>query len=183
MLIKVNEKQYQQIYKEMIDKNYKEDKYYMVVEEPICIHESNAKNYDEEYCKANNIMILHNERPGGTIVTWKGDVGVIYMQDTNKVPIEIERLLHYLIAEKKLNASLAGTHENFGRDVMIDNKYKVAAYVNTIYKDRVFTAMHFSVSVDVELIKRICTKPMVKIPKGLSEYGVTTEDILNLIHK
>lgn len=32
-------------------------------------------------------------------------------------------------------------------------------------------------NVDLEDIKKICKKPMKKVPKGLSEYGITTEEV------
>ena len=34
------------------------------------------------------------------------------------------------------------------------------------------------VNVDLEAIKNACKKPMVKVPKALSEYGITTEEMV-----
>ena len=34
-----------------------------------------------------------------------------------------------------------------------------------------------SMNVNLDHIKAICKKPMEKVPKGLSEYGITTEEV------
>ena len=42
----------------------------------------------------------------------------------------------------------------------------------------VYTAIHISIGMDLDLIKAICTKPMVKTPKGLQDYGITQDEII-----
>jgi hypothetical protein len=34
---------------------------------------------------------------------------------------------------------------------------------------------------NLALIKAVCTKPMVKEPAGLEVYGITTDDVLNIV--
>lgn len=40
-----------------------------------------------------------------------------------------------------------------------------------------YTAGFISMNVNLDHIKAICKKPMEKVPKGLSEYGITTEEV------
>ena len=61
-----------------------------------------------------------------------------------------------------------------GNDLIVDGIYKVASYSTRRYGDILFTAFHIAINVNLEMIKKVCTKPMVKIPKGLSEYGIET---------
>ena len=43
------------------------------------------------------------------------------------------------------------------------------------------TAVHFSINVDVELIQEICTKPMVKVPGALSSFGITAQELYEVV--
>ena len=62
-------------------------------------------------------------------------------------------------------------------DLLADGK-KVASWARaTLITGWVQTVAHFSVNVDVDLIRQICTKPMVKVPGALSDYGITAEMI------
>lgn len=40
-----------------------------------------------------------------------------------------------------------------------------------------YTAGFIGINTNLEHIKAICRKPMQKVPKGLSEYGITTEEV------
>lgn len=181
MLVKVTEQQYLQIFKELIRQNNQENHYYCVISMPIAIHESRNKDYNEEYCNEHNIEVLHSDREGGTIVAFKNDINFFYVQAENKIPREIEFLLQYLRHDKGLNAVLDWSPNLIGRDIIVDGKYKVATFTNSEYNGVVFSAGHISMSADLDLISHICTKPMKKIPKGLSDYGITTEEVENII--
>ena len=39
-----------------------------------------------------------------------------------------------------------------------------------------YTAIHVSVTVNIEQIKNICQKAMYKMPAGLSDFGITEKD-------
>ena len=85
------------------------------------------------------------------------------------------KLKNYL-TDKGLNCKIA---EN---DLLVDG-YKCGSYMSRNIDGVIYTAIHISINMDVDLIKSICTKPMVKIPKGLSEFGITTDEIKNFIIK
>lgn len=179
MRAKVTEQQYLQIFKELIRNNYQNDKYYAVISYPACIHESRLHDYNEQYANEHDITILHSNRAGGTIVAFQGDIDFFYVQDKNKVPEILNILCNYL-RSKGINAYWDPNNENIGHDIVIDGIYKVATFTNTICEKNVFTAGHISMHVNLELIKHICTKPMKKTPRGLDEYGITTEEVENL---
>ena len=40
-----------------------------------------------------------------------------------------------------------------------------------------FTCCFLCLNVNLDHIKAICKKPMKKVPKGLSEYGITTAEV------
>lgn len=180
MLIQVNEVQYQQIFRDLINKNYKQDHYFGVITSPVAIHQSRTMDYDEDYCIEHNIPILKSDRAGGTIVTFKNDIAFFYIQESNSIPKEIIAIQQFL-KSKGLNAYLDYGDSLIGRDILIDSKYKVATFTNTTYGNVVFTAGHISMSVDLDIIKHICNKPMRKIPKGLKDYGIVPQEIIEVI--
>lgn len=133
---------------------------------------SGATTLNEEYCKTNHLEIYKTHNFGGTIVNFKGDICVANYQPTfNNFGAEFLIDFKDWLRTKGLNA------ECEGNDVLIDNKYKVASFMSQYVNGCLYTAIHISVNMDIELIKAICTKPMNKIPKGLTEYGITGKEI------
>lgn len=133
-----------------------------------------------EYCQAHNIPCVDIGRRGGAFVVNKGDIGFGYI--TNGLDNTIGELLYNKFAEylraKGLNA------EAKDNDVLIDG-YKVFGWASNYYKeyDAIYITCHFTISVDLELIKNVCTKPMNKIPKGLSDFGISREEVKEFIIK
>ena len=179
---RVTEQGYINIWQEIIKDKILDTHYWGIITSPLAIHESQSKDYNLEYCIEHNIPILHSNRVGGTIVAKANDIDFFYVMENNNVPDEIVKILYYLRNVKHLNADLSESPDYIGRDILIDDIYKVATFTNSQQGDgSFFSAGHISMSVDLEAIKNICLKPMKKIPKGLSEYGITQEEIINLI--
>lgn len=44
-----------------------------------------------------------------------------------------------------------------------------------------FYGTTISINVDVDMINKVCTKKMVKVHKGVSDYGITRADVLNAL--
>ena len=64
-----------------------------------------------------------------------------------------------------------------GNDVLARHK-KVASWAKShSISGWVQTVAHFSVMVDVDLIRMLCTKPMNKIPGALKDYGITADEL------
>lgn len=161
--------------------------YYLTTKEEINVIVYANKDYvlngvenslNEEYCLENDVEILHTKHMGGTIVNFKEDICVGNFQNGfNDFGDKFNELLIKYFEEKGLNVSL------HGNDILIDNEYKVSSYSSVNINGRLYTAFHISIGMDIDLIKNICQKEMVKIPKGLSEYGITTEEIVDLVTK
>lgn len=131
-----------------------------------------------EYCWKHNIDCVDIGRRGGAFVVNKGDWGIGYVGKglDNSIGEYVYKSFERYLKDKGLNA------EAVDNDILIDG-YKVFGWASHYYKDydAIFITMHFTMSVDIELIKNICTKPMSKTPKGLQEFGFTRQDIKDFI--
>lgn len=137
-----------------------------------------ADNLNEEYCNNNNLNIYKTHQFGGTIINFENDLCVgDYQPAHNDFGMRIMEGIKDYLASKDIHSII---NEN---DVLIEGKYKVASYMSTFINGCLYTAIHISIDMNLEIIKNICTKPMKKIPKGLSEYGITQNEMKNLILK
>lgn len=129
--------------------------------------------YNKEYCEKNNINILPIPNEGGALVIGNGDFEIGYFTKNKKTAFnqEFARHLIEILKSKGVDAVFAGN------DILIDSKYKCAGCSSKVYGDILYCAFHISINVDLELIKNICTKTMSKIPKGLKDFGITTDEI------
>lgn len=150
----------------------------------VVLYENNIVNYgfDDEpnfdYCKANNIPCICIGRNGGTFYINAGDIAVGYVAKglDNSFGLYLNDKFVKYLKSKKLNAVLDNN------DILI-NGYKVFGWSSHYFTefDATLIVCHFTMSVDLERIKNICKKSMIKIPKGLTEYKIKTDDILNFI--
>lgn len=147
-----------------------------------CVHEQTEVNTgiqddcDMQYCKEHGIPVYLMERCGGTIVCSKGNIGISVI-----TPVEwgwqttsfLRALAEYL-KSKQLNV------EYSHNDILVDG-FKVASSAEIRVGDdlkNVYSTYQISINQDVETIKHICKKEMTKIPKALSDYGITTQEIV-----
>lgn len=130
---------------------------------------------NEDFCRNNSIEILKTRHFGGTIINFKEDICVGNFQKCNNTFGKdfMVNLIDF-IKNKGLNCELVDN------DLLV-NGFKCASYMTTNINGCLYTAIHISIGMDLDLIKNICTKPMNKIPKGLSEFGVRTEDLLEFL--
>ena len=134
------------------------------------------------YIKEHNIEMFDIKTSGGTIVVSKGDVGIGIFAPTDMANAYLEQIKTLFL---ELLDSREIAYEIDNNDILIDG-YKTSSYSSKAFKGMTFGfgVFQFSINVDLELIKNICNKPMVKVPKGLSEFGITTQDIVeNIINK
>jgi len=131
-----------------------------------------------EYCATHNIPCVDIGRRGGAFAINKGDVGFgcAVPNLNNTIGIQITTALFEFLKSKGLDVSI---NEN---DVLVDG-YKTYGWMSNYYKEHnaLVIMCHFSMSVDLDMIKGVCTKPMNKTPKGLSEFGIHREEIIELI--
>jgi lipoate-protein ligase A len=143
---------------------------YGPITEPIVIVHKKTQ-VDEELCKRLGYEIIESYCNGGTIVTNPGDlvIGHYYVLD-NEWHKRFSTYFCNWLCEKGLKASL----EN--NDITVDG-YKVCGICITRYGNLDFTGVAIGINTNLDHIKAICKKPMVKVPKGLSDYGITTEEV------
>lgn len=133
---------------------------------------------DTEYCTSNNIPVFYVERAGGPLVSSYGDYGFVIVLDEPVLerPPEIIYQLYLLCKKRGLNCT-------FDHNDLLINGYKTASFAGRILPNGLtYFAIHFSMYMNLDLISKICLKPMVKVPKGLTDFGITKEDIENIIN-
>jgi hypothetical protein len=143
---------------------------YVVVDAPVAIVHRKSQ-VDEETCTALGYEIIESYNNAGTIISNAGDVliGHFYQPENGWHDRFVDHFVGWLRA-KGLNA------EYVSNDILVDG-FKVCGMCITRYGRIDYTGGIISMNVNLDHIKAICKKPMKKVPKGLSEYGITTEEV------
>lgn len=122
----------------------------------------------------NDCIVIPIGHCGGTIVGFPGSI-TLFSFTSRATPPTWERDLMLFLTEKGLNAEICGN------DVLVDG-YKIAGSMNKwISNDIQFYGIHISINCDAERIDKICQKTMAKIPRGLIEYGIGRDDVLQAL--
>ena len=135
------------------------------------------EDFDKEYCDTHNIPYHSQIRDGGTIVCAKGNIGIGYIYPNSKYGCFI--LVKLLDDFSEWLRSKGLTVERSRNDVLVDG-YKVASGCGYNLEPNfkmTYEGTQISVNQDFEVIKNVCKKPMIKVPKGLSDFGITTEEV------
>ena len=147
-------------------------------EEIVLIGRNNQIN--DNYCSCNNIRVEHTANEGGTIVVQDGDIEFGFFK-FNGFYDGLEVMTQICDYLKETLGDRINLRDN---DLMVDNLYKVGSYSSVNVGDRlIYTGCHISMSVNFEHISNICLKEMIKIPKGLSEYGIDVNSLYEFIEK
>lgn len=172
----INNKNYLQLFTDTL-LNKKERILIGVADDFVVLKGRNSIN--ESYCKDNKIEIYESQHMGGCIVLGDGDVEFnIFRYEGWEDCETFKNLIFDFLKQRIPTISLNNN------DFLVDEKYKVASCSSVNAGDNfIYTGFHFSVNVNLEHIKNICLKPMIKIPKGLSEYGVSSEEIVGFLQK
>lgn len=149
---------------------------YVVIERPVAIVHR-AYQVDENVCKELDYDVAESYNNGGTILANKGDIIFSHLDkpDNGWLNQFVDYFVNWLIS-KGLNA----IHED--NDILVDG-YKVCGLCITRYGRIDFSSAILGINTNLEHIKAICKKPMKKVPKGLSEYGITTEEVEEMFLK
>lgn len=133
--------------------------------------------YNKAEIEARNLPVGQGQYYAGAIVNMPGDISVCI---TTWGPCDKGAGICQAVADILKERGVKVTFDV--NDVLADGK-KVASYCSVPQVSGwVQTVAHISIGkMDVELVKAICTKPMVKIPGALSDYDITAEDILPII--
>lgn len=150
----------------------------------ICLNQTevcylNDDSCNVQYCEENNIPIIKNseiktilQNNGGCIV---GVNGNIFINIKVKSDICLSDKFSKMLCQYLKNKGIESVSED-NNDILI-NGFKVASGCETTYNGWQLMVYQISLYQDINLIENICTKAMVKVPKGLSEYGLTTEEL------
>lgn len=143
---------------------------YVVVDSPVVIVHRKSQ-VDEAKCAEMDYEIVESHNNAGTIVSNAGDVLIgHFAQPENGWN---DRFIAYFLDWLKAKGFNA---EYVSNDIVVDG-YKVCGMCITRYGRIDYTGGIISVNCNLEHIKQICRKPMQKVPKGLREYGITTEEV------
>lgn len=133
---------------------------------------------DLEYCKENGIMVFPAMHLGGSIVCFPGDLSIMEIC-WGKSAFATEVIQSFVGYLKELGLQA----EQEKNDVLVDGK-KIASWARaTNIEGWTQSVVHFSVGMDLEVVKKICTKPMVKVPGRLADYGITSDMIANRLER
>lgn len=135
-----------------------------------------ASTFDREYAEQIGLDIGQGMYLGGTIVCFPGDLSLcLTTWGRTQFGQECMDALEERLVQKGISVS---RHNN---DLLADGK-KVASWASSKQRTGwVQTVVHFSVNVDGATISRICTKPPSNPPGALSEYGMTANELMDMV--
>lgn len=155
----------------------KEDTFFGIWEDTI-VHYGWDSQFDRELARQKGIRCINLGRAGDTFVTQKGDIAYAHLTTSAD---KFNQHLGKFLAQK---LTALGYDVKFdGNDWLIDGKKFMGTMRIELGPVFHFYGGHISLSTDNELIKQICQKPMQKEPVGLSEYGITTQQVEDWLHE
>lgn len=142
-----------------------------------CVHDKKSvfitetDSINADICEELDYTVLDTRHTGGVVVVSEGDISVIHFGEIgNDWMHNFARYLIERYRDRGLDASFDGN------DVLVDG-YKISGLSATPHGHVQYSTIHIGVNTNLDHIKAICKKPMVKVPRGLSEYGITTEEV------
>lgn len=155
----------------------KQDMVFIVTPESKFIWVGNNSEYNEEYCKQNNIPVLYEPYDGGVICTNKDDLQLafcIYDMPTKFNRVIADKIVNWIYNNVSKNVSTTGN------DILVDGKKVVGFGKHTLENGMVLLTVQVSFRVDLEFIKGVCKKTMNKEPVGLTDFNeeISREDLV-----
>ena len=130
-----------------------------------------------EQIQKHEIRMVQINHEGGTIVASPGDISIGIFTKDYKGREYRDEIVDKLINRLRENGYKAVVE---GNDVLIDGR-KVVGFGSRIFGKILYTAIHIAINSNMDLIKTICTKDMQKTPDALTNYGINTQDILDIM--
>lgn len=145
--------------------------------EDLCVNYSQDEDINKEFCDDNDIAYFRLDRKGGAIVFFPGNIAIdaIYLGTDKELPYFFREDFISFLQAHGINTELDNN------DIMVDHKKVAGVVYAEILGKYSYLGMAISINSDVDLINQICTKPMVKIPGALSDYGITTQEVMNWV--
>ena len=145
------------------------------LEDKVTIAVGSIKSFDKEVVRDERFNLVETPHAGGVLLWFKDTI--VLSKFGCVAPDWVSRLVSFC-KDKGLHVSTSGN------DVLVDG-YKIAGCMSTpaAHTGIEHHAIYVSISMDIEAIKRVSTKPMVKPPRGLANYGVSREEVLAALMK
>lgn len=120
-----------------------------------------------------NLPVYHTHEQGGIIVCFPEDICFGIVSSNNTIGIRFLNYLQTYLYNK-------GKVEILNNDLLFNGK-KVFSYSCLDTGNKYITTAHISMNMDLELITKICKKPMLnKVPGGLIDFGFNKQEMLDL---
>lgn len=119
--------------------------------------------YNKKYCEDNNILILDFGYSGGTVITTPEDLNVVIALKDDMKHQEI------LAKISEIMNKLGVKTEIRDNDIFLNNN-KFCGIGSKRFGDITVYFLQISFSVNLPLIQAVCTKEMIKIPKGIKDF-------------
>lgn len=139
--------------------------------------------FDKQLCEDMGLPMIDAKFPGGAIVVFEDDINISQCAyGFSEFGKRLMSCIADFLRSKKLNVEIDNN------DVLIvdgESKYKVASYASCWHANDTitYTVAHISMGMDINLVQKICFKPMEKIPKALHDYGINSNDVLRYLNE
>ena len=151
-----------------------EDGLIVCVNQSVCVWSGVLPLYRRSFCAAHNIPVAAGEYIGGCIVCMPGDLSLIRTAwGSSDFATDLARRAAEMLVARGLSVSIDGN------DVLVDG-CKVISWASSMAQNGWSqNVIHFSIGpMDMELVRHVCAKPMMKTPGSLGVYGITAEMLL-----
>ena len=158
-------------------KNQIEDFFIATIDDTV-LHYGEDEGFDVDKAVEMGIKCYNLKKKGGAMVTSPGDL--VYCFTTKKEVSSFNAELRNLLAKKLTHKGI--NIEQIKNDLLVNDK-KCFGFMHQKIGKLHFYGGHISIDCNLELIKELCTKEMVKIPGGLGEYNITTEEVVDWLRE
>ena len=145
----------------------------------VCYHE--GLEYNEKLVKDRGYNLVDLKHDGGCVITGNGDYMVgCFTRDINKFALDVVNRFYNDIKSILPNDVEVREDKN---DLLVDGK-KISGAMSVDFIDEYkFVGFFVSYKNSKKIIEDICTKPMVKEPSGLEDFGVNNIELFRLLEK
>lgn len=128
----------------------------------------------EPFLNSEEYDVIPTYHHGGTLVFFEDQI-IYAVFDTEMPALKHKKIIEYLRG-KGINATSSRN------DVLCDG-YKVSGEMCRKLDDigYWYYALYISINMDANLVNKVSKKPMRKPPRGLSHYGITRQEMLDLL--
>ena len=138
--------------------------------------------YSAEVQQELSIPVFKAQHVGGTCVVFPGDLSMCELRfGTSNFGKQALVALQSYLGTRGIRARFDGNDLMAYSEVKGD-WLKIASYGSGwLSKGYVQTVVHVSIGMDEDLVSRLCTKPSIKRPGGLEEFGITSQNVYDLL--